>query len=85
MLYEVITLIHFDAHEMNYFLDETGIPNLFDFDDCTYNWFANDIAMVLFYIVIGEKDQQAFTLNFMRQFIKGYKRENQFQSRNNFV
>jgi Ser/Thr protein kinase RdoA (MazF antagonist) len=72
-------LIHFDAHEMNYFLDDAGIPHLFDFDDCTYNWFANDIAMVLFYIVIGEKDKKKFTANFMHQFILGYNRENQFR------
>ncbi|MCB2178808.1 phosphotransferase [bacterium] len=72
-------LIHFDAHEQNYFLDEAGIPHLFDFDDCTYNWFANDIAMVLFYIIMGEKNLSEFIPNFISQFIRGYNRENQFR------
>ena len=43
-------LIHFDVHAGNFFVDGAGTLTLFDFDDCHYNWFANDIAIVLFYM-----------------------------------
>jgi Ser/Thr protein kinase RdoA (MazF antagonist) len=73
-------LIHFDAHAGNYFIDQRGQIHLFDFDDCHYSWFSNDIAIVLFYMVMGTEDTAAFTINFMRQFILGYQRENQFKA-----
>jgi len=72
-------LIHFDAHAGNYFVDPEGQIHLFDFDDCHYSWFSNDIAIVLFYMVMGAEDRAAFTVNFLRQFIAGYQRENSFK------
>ncbi len=72
-------LIHFDAHAGNFFVDGTGSICLFDFDDCHYNWFANDIAIVLFYMVMSAKDPAGFTLQFLRQFISGYRLENRFE------
>lgn len=39
------------AHGSNFLVDDTGTITLFDFDDCVYSWFSNDIAIVLFYIV----------------------------------
>lgn len=74
-------MIHFDAHSMNYFVDDGGEIHLFDFDDCCYNWYANDIAMVLFYKVIGQKDLGPYTFNFMKHFIEGYRRENAFRAK----
>jgi Ser/Thr protein kinase RdoA (MazF antagonist) len=71
-------LIHFDVHGGNFFVDGTGSINLFDFDDCHYSWFANDIAIVLFYMQMGKKDPVEFSLNFMRKFIVGYQIENKF-------
>ncbi len=73
-------LIHFDAHAGNYFVDRKGQIHLFDFDDCHYSWYSNDIAIVLFYMVMGAEDTAAFTVNFMRQFIVGYQRENPFKA-----
>jgi len=73
-------LIHFDAHAGNYFVDPKGQIHLFDFDDCHYSWFSNDIAIVLFYMVMGAEDTAAFTINFMRQFIAGYQLENPFKA-----
>jgi Ser/Thr protein kinase RdoA (MazF antagonist) len=70
-------LIHQDAHGGNLFVDDGGKITLFDFDDCTYSWFINDIAIVLFYIVMGVEDQAAFTKNFMTHFLSGYRAENQ--------
>jgi Ser/Thr protein kinase RdoA (MazF antagonist) len=72
-------LIHFDVHAMNFFVDGTGSLNLFDFDDCHYSWFANDIAIVLFYMALGQEDVAEFSLDFMTEFIQGYKLENQFE------
>jgi Ser/Thr protein kinase RdoA (MazF antagonist) len=69
-------LIHQDAHAGNIFVDMSGGITLFDFDDCCYSWYMNDIAIVLFYAANGEEDPEAFTHSFMRQFIRGYVREN---------
>jgi Ser/Thr protein kinase RdoA (MazF antagonist) len=69
-------LIHQDAHAGNMFVDEEGTITLFDFDDCTYSWYANDIAIVLFYAVSTVDDAPAFTREFMKHFLTGYRREN---------
>jgi len=69
-------LIHYDAHAGNFFVAEDGSITLFDFDDCHYSWYANDIAIVLFYKVMGAEDEAAFTDAFMRYFIRGYQQEN---------
>ncbi|MEO8012161.1 MAG: phosphotransferase, partial [Dokdonella sp.] len=67
-------LIHQDAHGSNFFVDETGQITLFDFDECAYNWFINEIAIVLFYIVQSAVDWRAFTAEFMAHFLRGYVR-----------
>jgi Ser/Thr protein kinase RdoA (MazF antagonist) len=69
-------LIHFDAHEANLLIDNDGTITLFDFDDCAYGWFAYDIAVVLFYIVMGKDDIPGFTRGFMSHFLRGYAQEN---------
>lgn len=69
-------LIHQDAHAGNFFLDESGRITLFDFDDCMYSWYANDIAIVLFYAVTGLEEPAAFAATFMPHFLRGYRREN---------
>lgn len=65
-------LIHQDAHQGNFFVDESGKITFFDFDDCVYSWFVNDIALVLFYAVMRQDDPAAFTENFLRGFLPGY-------------
>ena len=72
-------LIHQDAHAGNFYVDEDGQITLFDFDDCAYSWFVNDIAIALFYILIGEKDQSAFTHEFLAYFLEGYYQANQLE------
>ncbi|MGD2077120.1 MAG: phosphotransferase [Chloroflexota bacterium] len=69
-------LIHQDAHAGNFFVDGDTIT-LFDFDDCVYGWFAYDIAVVLFYAVMGSDDWAAFTRSFMTHFLTGYAQENE--------
>ena len=71
-------LIHQDAHQNNFFMDADGTLTLFDFDDCAYSWFINDIAIVLFYISmdaeeLGFKDSASFTHEFMTHFLRGYR------------
>jgi Ser/Thr protein kinase RdoA (MazF antagonist) len=71
-------LIHQDAHQNNFFMDADGSLTLFDFDDCAYSWFVNDIAIVLFYISmdaeeLGFPTVTAFTQAFMTHFLRGYR------------
>jgi amicoumacin kinase len=66
-------LIHQDAHGSNLLVDQAGWLTLFDFDDCAYSWFINDIAIVLFYIAVDADDPPAFTRNFMTHFLRGYR------------
>jgi Ser/Thr protein kinase RdoA (MazF antagonist) len=72
-------LVHQDAHAGNVFVDDKGGITLFDFDDCTYSWFINDISIVLFYIVMGVEHQAAFTKEFMTHFLRGYWAENHLE------
>jgi Ser/Thr protein kinase RdoA (MazF antagonist) len=64
-------LIHFDAHGGNCLVDDAGHLTLFDFDDCTYSWYANDIAIALGYIAMDIPDASALTLAFVH-FMQGY-------------
>jgi Ser/Thr protein kinase RdoA (MazF antagonist) len=74
-------LIHFDAHAGNLFVDDEGRITLFDFDDCHYSWYANDLAIVLFYMVMNAADQAAYTREFLAHFLRGYRRENRLDAR----
>ncbi len=73
---ETYGLIHQDAHSGNFFVDDQGKITLFDFDDCTYSWFANDIAIVLFYVLAVAEDKPALTRHFLPPFLEGYRRHN---------
>jgi Ser/Thr protein kinase RdoA (MazF antagonist) len=71
-------LIHQDAHQNNFFIDADGALTLFDFDDCAYSWFINDIAIVLFYISmdaeeLGFPNSASFTHEFLLHFLRGYR------------
>jgi Ser/Thr protein kinase RdoA (MazF antagonist) len=66
-------LIHQDAHGSNMFVDQAGRLALFDFDDCAYSWFINDIAIALFYIALDADDPPTFTRHFMTHFLHGYR------------
>ena len=65
-------LIHQDAHRGNFFVDDQGKITFFDFDDSSYSWFVEDIALVLFYAVMGQEDPPAFTEHFLLGFLPGY-------------
>jgi Ser/Thr protein kinase RdoA (MazF antagonist) len=70
-------LIHQDVHQGNFFVTEGEKITLFDFDDCVYSWYINDIALVLFYAVLGQEDQDAFITQFLAGFLPGYVSEHQ--------
>lgn len=70
-------MIHQDAHLGNMFVDENYNLTLFDFDDCVYGHFIYDIAMVLLYGALWDKDTMpAFTAQFMPIFLQGYRENN---------
>ncbi len=69
-------LIHQDAHPGNFFVDEDCTITLFDFDDCVYGHFIYDIAMVIFYVSLQEKDPVEFIGRFLPVFLSGYREEN---------
>ena len=80
----VYGMIHQDAHAGNFFIHEgqdgsTAIT-LFDFDDCCFSWYPNDIAIVLFYAVMGQPDEAGFTRTFLTHFLRGYRREKEIDS-----
>jgi Ser/Thr protein kinase RdoA (MazF antagonist) len=70
-------LIHQDAHGGNFFVDEDYNITLFDFDDCVYGHYINDIAIVLFYAVTNRPDAEEFGPHFFHHFMRGYRQENQ--------
>lgn len=65
-------LIHQDPHRGNFYLDDAGRITFFDFDDSSYSWFVEDIALAIFYAVMGEEDPAAFTARFLEGFLPGY-------------
>ncbi len=69
-------LVHQDAHGGNFHIADDGRLTFFDFDDCCYPWFVNDIAIVLFYASLCAEDPAAFTGEFLPRFLRGYAREN---------
>jgi Ser/Thr protein kinase RdoA (MazF antagonist) len=70
-------LIHTDIHSGNFFYDGENV-NVFDFDDCSYHWFASDIAIPLYYSIFyglqsaSDNEKFEFARNFLTHFIKGY-------------
>jgi Ser/Thr protein kinase RdoA (MazF antagonist) len=40
--------------------DDAGRLTIFDFDECCYSWYANDIAVALFALAIDAPDPPAF-------------------------
>lgn len=74
-------LIHQDAHAGNFFITDDGTITLFDFDDCVYSWYINDIAIVLFYAIMGKGDERDFTGWFLPHFLEGYLSETSLAGR----
>lgn len=68
-------LIHQDAHYGNLHITDDGLISLFDFDDCGYGTPTHDIAIVLFYWLMGlNEEQHAAARRFVAHFLRGYER-----------
>lgn len=68
-------MIHQDPHPGNFHVAESDRITFFDFDDCAYGWFVNDIALVLFYTSLGVDDPDQFFPTFLDGFLPGYLQE----------
>ncbi|MBD2869065.1 phosphotransferase enzyme family protein [Paenibacillus arenilitoris] len=73
-------LIHGDINVGNFTVDESGKITLFDFDECQYSWYAEDIAIQLYYLlyVFGEdskSERKAQYEMFIKHFERGYSEE----------
>jgi len=72
-------LVHADLHQKNFFFDHNDIYP-FDFDDCEYTYFVNDIGITLYYAMRYPRkqydDMTAYARTFFHCFMKGYLREN---------
>ncbi|CAM3542494.1 phosphotransferase [Paenibacillus lupini] len=73
-------LIHGDINVGNFTVDDSGGITLFDFDECQYSWYAEDIAIQLYYLlyVFGEdskSERKAQYELFIKHFEQGYTEE----------
>jgi amicoumacin kinase len=74
-------LIHSDIHSGNFFYDGESV-HVFDFDDCSYHWFASDIAIPLYYSIFygwqgaSVQEIEVFAKNFLTPFMEGYETYN---------
>ncbi len=77
---ETYGLVHFDFHRGNFLVEDQGRIHLFDFDDSQCTWFADDIAIALFYAIppdCSSSDDLAQASQFLTHFLAGYRSENQ--------
>lgn len=71
-------LVHCDLNPTNFHVD-AGQITLFDFDDCAYNWFINDIAVLLplYSPRLELPGWKSWLMEFFGWFMRGYHEENQ--------
>jgi Ser/Thr protein kinase RdoA (MazF antagonist) len=72
-------LTHNDIHYGNIYVDEECRLTVFDFDDSSYHWYVNDIAIVVHSILPGYDQVEQFGTiveQFLVDFMRGYLREN---------
>ncbi|WP_127531028.1 phosphotransferase enzyme family protein [Paenibacillus kobensis] len=76
--HDLYGLVHNDIHMGNFHVVGKELQ-LFDFDECSYNWFGNDIAMPLFYSVwestLNNIERTEFAKKFIHYFLNGYSKE----------
>lgn len=46
-------LVHGDFLFSNYFFDDSNKISIFDFDECEYSWYIYDIAVCMYYYLLG--------------------------------
>jgi Ser/Thr protein kinase RdoA (MazF antagonist) len=75
------SLIHGDLHFANFLIQSDGTVTIIDFDDCVYGWFAMDVAMALFDVLVlynptSKEDSRLFAGDFLSNYLFGYRQEN---------
>jgi Ser/Thr protein kinase RdoA (MazF antagonist) len=73
-------LIHDDLHFANFLVHPDGNITIIDFDDCQYGWFAMDIAMALFDVLVlcnasDDDERVTFARQFLSSYLSGYRQE----------
>lgn len=73
-------LIHNDFHQGNLIINNEGTLTTIDFDECSYNWYAQDVAVVFYHAYWQNKSFNGyidtFPQTFMSHLFAGYKEEN---------
>jgi amicoumacin kinase len=65
-------IIHADFHARNFFVFNDKL-SIFDFDDCAYSWFVNDIAISLYYSCnFPQEKADEYLFEFANAFCAGY-------------
>jgi len=75
-------LVHVDFHRGNFFIHGENLT-LFDFDDCQYSWFADDLAMALFYAIwpgAESEEKRQIAQKFYATLLDGYHQENHIEA-----
>ncbi|WP_044639939.1 phosphotransferase enzyme family protein [Risungbinella massiliensis] len=80
-------LIHYDLHNRNFHMTDDGVLCAFDFEDCCYHYYLQDIAVSLYHALtrlrkppLAGKDEVTFTRRFLRFFLAGYQTEKALDS-----
>ena len=73
-------MIHNDLHFANFLIQPDGWVAIIDFDDCARGWYAMDVAMALFDVLVlynPADDEQAenFAHHFLGNYLAGYRQE----------
>lgn len=78
-------MLHTDPHNRNFFVDDARRITFFDFDDCHYNWFVTDFAILLLGAVWGppkrveEAELVPYAKHLMTHLFRGYAKENRLE------
>lgn len=67
-------LVHGDINGRNYLVDDENRVTLFDFDECQLDWYADDVAIQLFYYTYVFEDVYERAEFFLKNFLRGYRR-----------
>lgn len=78
-------LIHGDINIGNLCANHDEIT-IFDFDECHYSWYVEDIAIQLYYTIYvmlddGQQEREEMSDLFMKAFMTGYLKENHLETK----
>lgn len=72
---ETFGLVHNDLHQGNFHLNENGLI-FFDFDDCAYHFYAQDLAVSIYHALwtgtAFHPESESFPVDFLTSFLNGY-------------